>query len=185
LAGIVFVTSVSTAKAWTAEPSSVEIVGAYIAPAKANGNPWDGTGKVDTAPLKQAVNLVIEGKTYREVTKFAMELAIDKIKPPDVKGTVEISTDGGSTWKQVQKLPKVKQSYEPAWSEGGFSVSGGDNLVVRISLVDVDAAFDDPIGKVLITSKQLRSAYAAGGDFTLGVATESKPEILFLTIRVR
>jgi hypothetical protein len=167
-------------------PSSVEVTvtGALVTAAKSTGRTWDGFEQVEHELLDEAVKMAIDNKGVALVAEYQSKCLVDANELPDVSGTVSMSTDGGDSWSNEQTLPTVRNSYQPEWSHTRFRARYSAGLKLRIELVDVDAAFDDRMGTVVVDAKDISEAYSKCGTYELSVAAQGT-QILYVTMTVR
>lgn len=173
----------------------VDILGAYIAPAKADGSCWDGTCAVDQATLDQVAEALAEtGDPYAEAAAVALELsglAQSAYGPPDALGVATIWNN--DIWDLPTNLATYdnndEDTFTPLWygdpQQGnaiGWQAHFDDDFRIHIRLLDEDLTNDDPIGDVDINYDHVVAALQAKKTYPVRVADQGAGLILFIHI---
>lgn len=152
---------------------------------KSNQRPWDGVGTIgdDTRTAMDTVLSAAGAGIYGAVATEVASLANTGFDPPDVAGTVVVSTSTGSVSVSLAKVP---DSYSPQWGDATITnVPLAPQTRIRIVLVDKDLANDDPIGIYELNETELRAALADGHVFHVRVDTPANRQLLFIGLSVR
>lgn len=152
---------------------------------KSNQRPWDGVGTIsdDTRTAMDTALSAAGAGIYGAVATEVASLANTGFDPPDVAGTVVVSTSTGSVSLPLAKVP---DSYSPQWGDATITnVPLAPQTRIRIVLVDKDLANDDPIGIYELNEMELRAALADGHVFHVRVDTPANRQLLFIGLSVR
>jgi hypothetical protein len=165
---------------------TVEILGAGIAPGKADGMSWDGVPATKIPPEADAEirKTLAEPEGTKKVTPLLAKLAAKGIEPPDPQGTAQAFA-GDTAQGTAQKLTKVENSFTPTWSGVRIEHLKLDpGARIHVHLEDADEGAADLIGEVDLDAAKLRDALTK--DKPTDVRFEGDAShVLYLTIRVR
>lgn len=170
---------------------NVELIGALIAPTKADYSKWDGIDP--DGGLIQAVEdaLVLAGEgVFVEVFDLLVDVANFAFDPPDAFGYAEIALGGvdvDAVDLAIEQDP-VDDTFAPQWpgppQPGWWSVALADMPSVRVTLTDADVVFNDTIGMAEIAYDDIVAAWLDQGIYPVRVDDQDLGRILFLTISV-
>lgn len=166
----------------------IEVVGAFVAPMKAGGRPWDGFMPVSAnvqSELLHALQLPDRNAMIAAFGVLAVHVAHDGLAAPEPRGWTQIDRGGG--YGEPRELPlRFKDSYVGQWAPGAWRrVVLTDRVLVRVELVDDDLKNDDPIGVAVLTSRELLdAARARGAPVSFPVAEQTNKQLLSVTVAV-
>ena len=163
----------------------ITLTGARVAPEMASKTPWDGPEKLnpEAKGLLDSVLSSVDstGKLAEMVGGVSSEIA-----RPDVAATLEFRSDAEAAPSVVQ-LPEVANNLEPAWAPGALTIKNAPitwKSTLSIILVDKDLSSDDPIGKVVLTTKEICKAEQMDGAMTVNVADQTSGQIESVSVLV-
>lgn len=168
-----------------AEPQlvRVSILGALIAPGKADGRTWDGPGRVDPDAMNRVVSSLARRNPYAAAAGVVASLSMDALAKPDPYGYAQLFAPNAVS--EVQLPLRYRDTFTPSWSDAEFSdVPLRNGVRIRVTLIDKDLAADDFIGTVELTRDDLRAALRAGNVYPVQVAAQSANQLLFVNISV-
>lgn len=203
--GLVLVASVAScaALAKALQPSrtvSIYVVGAIVAPSKADGEYWDPppgrvpqwlTDKVtlminDAAGIGALTNAPGIGEPIRNFESWLLSEGVnsvlDLVHAPDPKGQAVLSVGGRIVGRVA--LPQRDNTYTPRWYQGWSRVDWVSDLSIRMTLMDSDTQRDDLIGDVVIEQNDLEEALADGKPHYIPMAALSNNQLLFVIVTV-
>jgi hypothetical protein len=179
----------------TRGPIRLSPIAALVAPGKADGRHWDGTGRLAPELLDTMRSLI--GLRAREgglstlfsaaaedpraaiatVLPGAVRVFDSAITAPDVYLIVRRN---GSRVIRTPVVHELRPTWGIAWSR---AIRLGANDVLEVQAIDEDAAFDDHIGTCTSrgTPSMSRAGYMSAASFTchgqlLGIAIMVRPE---------
>jgi hypothetical protein len=165
---------------------TAEVVGAAIAPGKADGMSWDGVPATKIPPEADAEirKALAEPEGTKKVAPLLAKLVAKGIEPPDPQGTVQAFA-GDAAQGAPQTLPKVQDTFTPTWSSVRIEhLKLDDRARLRVHIEDADDGGGDPIGDVDMDATAMRDALAKGKPTDVRFDSKS-PHILYLTIAIR
>lgn len=171
---------------------NIAIVDATIAPAKENGQAWDGIGPVPVGVLQGVSRLLaaapargraeLATKTGAVVAELAAAVA-SGLQAPDPKGYAELLVAG--TARRLN-LPEQQDTFRPTWYAITFDqVPLVQDIRIRVQLFDADTVGnDDPIGLAELTYDDLLSALSGEQVTQIRMVEQTRGHILYVGISV-
>lgn len=159
----------------------VEFHDVTIAPTKVNGAPWDGPGGEVMGATEAIAAAMKSTAPYASALAVIAKLTERGLERPDVEGSIFLE-DGSA--RAAMNLPKVQDSFTPAWPGVVFTGILDPGLRLRVDLTDADLMNDDPIGEVILNADDLAAALRDGHLRQIDVH-EQNPQILFVGLSVR
>jgi len=167
---------------------SVTIKGAIIAPAKADGNPWDGFGSVDQGVLQAVADALVGTNPVAAVLAALGNPALLAVSKPDPYGWAQASAFGtiGDAYWLAEKPPAMQDTVTPTWPYGWYyqNVPIDSDVRIAVTVIDDDLSSDDAIGSAEINSNDLKDALAAQQRFEVRVDDQTAGQLLFIGISV-
>jgi hypothetical protein len=179
-------------------PANVEIdiVGAYIGPAKADGTCWDGVECTIDQATRDKVAMALAETGSSEAVAAAVAVALSGLAqgaygPPDPLGVATLWNNGN--WSSPLNLAtpdnNQEDTFTPQWpgdptqdNKIGWQAPFGEDFRVHVKLSDEDLVNDDPIGDVDINYADVVAALQAGETYPVRVADQGTGLILFIEI---
>lgn len=120
----------------------------------------------------------------RELIDAALGGLFGGIEPPDARGTAAL-TAASLRLDENRVLGEVGDSYSPNWQNITFSsIAPTEDLVLTIDLIDVDLAFDDPIGSVTLNYDDIVTAFGDGRPIPIDTSGQGAGNIMAVRLRV-
>lgn len=184
-------------------PAKIDIcmTSAAIAPTKSDGSPWDAGGAklpLDEQKFAFRVFMKIVKLSRTNPAAVGTELALIFSRPamqalakPDVFGSIELAPKGAYTGKPGMKIPvasprKPVREFTPGFGTSVCfkEVAWHPDLRLRVELTDKDLINDDKIGTVVLTSDNVRDAFAFGKPRHIAVGEQDTRQIHFVALEV-
>jgi hypothetical protein len=165
---------------------SITIVGAVIAPARADGKTWDMDFTVSSAEQAAAANLLKMTNLEVALASYAVEAIVHEDSKPDPFGYVKTP---GRVRVHKTPLPKQNNTFKPVWNLTIPHVVWSASTRVLVTLMDSDDHImnnrDDEIGiDVSIPRVDLQAALADGKVHFVRTDDQTQSQLLFVSIVV-
>lgn len=160
----------------------VSFVGLLAGPGKVDRTQWDGPGgTVSAEGWQQVASAIGAADPYAAAIGVLAGPTIQALEKPDCAGSAVLTSSAGTA--AAYALLKQQDTFTPQW--GGVTwehVSLDDTTRIRVTVVDRDLIFDDPMGIFEIPSRWIRAALAAGKVLAVPVHDQTNKQILFAMI---
>jgi hypothetical protein len=167
---------------------SIQVIGATVGLAEANGNYWDGFGTVDPSVIAQQTAALASNTPYESVVAVISANAAGGTGPPDPYGTATLYYSGA--WTQMITLVAAgneqMNTYFPLFPgpPGWQQVPLAPDLKFSVHLLDEDVIGSEEIGTVEIGLPAIMDALAAGTTWEVFTGDQSQNQLLFVAITV-
>lgn len=173
-------------------PSTVTMMSVILSPFDPDDNKtWDGGTIPESDRLKFEKLLGDAAKAYATGNWLALIPSVASLagfvsnltSAPDPVGSVELASQGKTvgSWNLSQK----DNTHAPSWS--GVTWNGviiDASTKMTLNLYDSDVLFNDLIGTVGVSGKDLLKALEIGGVFPVDVHNQGKKAIVFVEVQV-
>jgi len=161
----------------------VDLVGATIAPVKADGRQWDGLGAQANKLILNGLSAALASATpYAAAMRFLSEPATQALAKPDVTGVAELYIDGQLVKRHT--LAKIQDSFTPQWTDVAWENVTPKRARLRIVLYDADLTAADPIGIMDLNGDDLLAAQWDGNVRQVLVSKQTNRQALFVAVSV-
>lgn len=170
----------------TLRPVTVSVVGAELAPARADGTPWDGPGPEARDALLKLGAAALGPEPFGDTLLGVAGSVAGTLEKPDPLGEARLVSPAGAV---SVGLPARSDTFAPAWCAGGAAcptlgpVRLRDVSALEVALRDDDLDDDDPVDVVVLDRKALRRLVRAGAT-PVDVRDQGHGEVLTLTLVV-
>jgi hypothetical protein len=171
---------------------TIEIVGATVAPFKADQTPWDGIGTINEEVIEGLGKALASTNPYTSVIAYLagpiVNGALDAFDKPDPYGNAKVFVSG--SWSAPITLASrdgaIDDTFTPQWSDppSWNHIPLDSNLRVQVSLTDADLSNDDGIGVAEIPHDEIVAALTGQTIRQVNVATQTQNQLLFVGISV-
>lgn len=170
---------------------NIDVVGALIGPALADGTEWDGTGTIPSSIQSQFTDALTSLNPYAAVASIVGSAVLAGTEAPDPYGTAEISIGGTYVTSLRRSLypdsaSNQEDTFAPIFTNVGWQrVELEPGIRVRVTMFDEDLLNDDPIGVAEISASELQRALTEGVVTHVNVSGQTQNQLAFINISVR
>ncbi|MBN1608507.1 MAG: hypothetical protein JW940_17880 [Polyangiaceae bacterium] len=162
---------------------SVDLLGAVIAPVKADKTPWDGAGNLPGSVGSALADAFEQARPYEAVLSALASLVASAFDKPDPSGTAE---PRGTVLPTLRLDSASENTLTPVWRPTprwrGLPLRPDVQLLV--ALEDQDVLGSEPIETVSIGHSDLATSLRSGGVYPVDVHKQGRGQLLFVTVLV-
>jgi hypothetical protein len=158
---------------------------ALIAPVKSDGRAWDATPSIAAAEVQRLIATAAgpDAHVAFDVVGVALREAGEAFSKPDVTGFASVRHANGL--EERRQLLGQADSFTPIFDATWREVVLTPTTSLTMDLMDSDLSTDDPIGHIVLTSRDLLDALRENGKtFPVSVTGQTAQQVLFVGVNV-
>jgi hypothetical protein len=162
---------------------SVDLVGAVIAPVKADNTPWDGAANLPDSMGRALAAAFEQVRPYEAVLDTLTTFVAAAFDKPDPSGSAE---PRGTSLPTLRLRSASEDTLTPVWQPTPRwpELPLRPDVGLLVALEDEDVLGSEPIDTVSIGFSDLATSLRSGGVYPVDVHKQGRGQLLFVTVLV-